>query len=75
MALLGAAFSLRLVRLGDLAAMVGAGVTLGFVLFFIDEFCGALGTAEVIPATLAAWSPPVLALLAGVTLLCYTEDG
>jgi lipopolysaccharide export system permease protein len=75
MAVLGAAFSLRLVRLGDLAALVGAGVTVGFALFFINEFCGALGTAEVIPPGLAAWSPPVLALLAGFTLLCYTEDG
>jgi len=75
MCVLGAAFSLRLMRLGDLAALVGAGVTLGFVLFFVNEFCGALGTAEVIPPDLAAWSPPILALLAGVTLLCYTEDG
>ncbi|MGH7025133.1 MAG: LptF/LptG family permease [Caulobacteraceae bacterium] len=75
MTVLGAAFSLRLMRLGDLAALVGAGVTLGFVLFFLDEFCGALGAAEVIPPDLAAWSPPILALLAGITLLCYTEDG
>ena len=75
MAVLGAAFSLRLMRLGDLAALAGGGVALGFALFFLDEFCGALGNAEVIPTTLAAWAPPVLALLAGVTLLCYTEDG
>lgn len=75
MAILGAGFSLRLMRLGDLAALTGAGVALGFLLFFVDEFCGALGTAEVIPPGLAAWAPPLLALLAGVTLLCYTEDG
>jgi lipopolysaccharide export system permease protein len=75
MSVLGAGFSLRLVRLGDLAALAGAGVTLGFGLFFLDEFCGALGASEVIPTVLAAWAPPVLALLAGVTLLCYTEDG
>jgi lipopolysaccharide export system permease protein len=75
MSILGAAFSLRLMRLGDLAALAGAGVAVGFVLFFVDEFCGALGGAEVIPAVLAAWAPPLLALLAGVTLLCYTEDG
>lgn len=75
MSILGAAFSLRLMRLGDLAALAGAGVAIGFVLFFVDEFCGALASAEVIPPLLAAWSPPVLALLAGVTLLCYTEDG
>jgi lipopolysaccharide export system permease protein len=75
MSVLGAGFSLRLMRLGDLAALAGAGVTLGFVLFFLNEFCSALGAAEVIPPNLAAWSPPILALLAGVTLLCYTEDG
>jgi lipopolysaccharide export system permease protein len=75
MTVLGAAFSLRLMRLGGLAALTGAGVALGFVFFFVDEFCGALGAAEVIPSGLAAWAPPILALLAGVTLLCYTEDG
>ncbi|HEY1427393.1 MAG TPA: LPS export ABC transporter permease LptG, partial [Caulobacteraceae bacterium] len=37
--------------------------------------CGALGAAEVIPPLIAAWTPPLVALLAGFTLLCYTEDG
>ena len=45
------------------------------MLFFLNELCNALGKADVIPALLAAWAPPVLALLAGFTLLCYTEDG
>ncbi len=75
MSILGAAFSLRLTRLGDLAGFAGAGVGLGFTVFFLNEFCGALGATEVIPAPLAAWAPPTLALLAGVTLLFYTEDG
>jgi tetratricopeptide (TPR) repeat protein len=55
--------------------LAGAGVALGFAFFFLNAFCGALGATEVIPPLLAAWSPPVLALLSGVTLLCYTEDG
>ena len=67
--------NLAAMRLGDLASLVGAGVGLGFIVFFLNEFCGALGSADVIPEGLAAWSPPLLALLAGVTLLCYTEDG
>lgn len=75
MAVLGAAFSLRLMRLGGLAGLAGAGVALGFVLFFFDRLCGALASAEVIPAVLGAWAPPAVALLTGVTLLCYTEDG
>jgi len=75
MSLLAAAFSLRLMRLGDLAGLAGAGVALGFAVFFLNQFCDALGATEVIPPFLAAWSPPLLALLSGVTLLCYTEDG
>ncbi|HUZ13799.1 MAG TPA: LptF/LptG family permease [Caulobacteraceae bacterium] len=75
MSALAAAFSLRLMRLGGLAGLAGAGVALGFVIFFFDRLCGALGAAEVVPPVLAAWAPPAVALLAGLTLLCYTEDG
>jgi len=75
MSILAAAFSLRLMRLGGVAGLAGAGVALGFVLFFFDDLCGTLGSTEVIPTVVAAWTPPIIALLAGITLLCYTEDG
>jgi lipopolysaccharide export system permease protein len=75
MTVLAAAFSLRLVRLGGLAGLAGAGVGLGFVLYFFNEFSGALAGADIIPLTVAAWAPPLIALLSGLTLLCYTEDG
>jgi lipopolysaccharide export system permease protein len=75
MAILAAAFSLRLARLGGLAPLAGAGVALGFVVFFFNSFSGALGKADIIPVFAAAWAPAVVALLAGLTLLCYTEDG
>ena len=75
MLILAAAFSLRLTRLGGLAGLAGAGVSLGFVMFFFNQFAGALGKADIIPLFAAAWAPAVVALLAGVTLLCYTEDG
>ena len=75
MSILAAAFSLRLIRLGGVATLAGAGVTLGFALFFFNQFCGALGAANAIPPFAAAWTPPVIALLSGFTLLCYTEDG
>jgi lipopolysaccharide export system permease protein len=75
MSILAAAFSLRLMRLGGLAGLASVGVGLGFLVFFLNQFCGALGSSEVMPAPIAAWAPPILALLAGVTLLCYTEDG
>jgi lipopolysaccharide export system permease protein len=75
MSVLAAAFSLRLIRLGGLAPLAGSGVALGFVIFFFNEFCRALGKAGAIPPFAAAWTPPLIALLAGFTLLCYTEDG
>jgi lipopolysaccharide export system permease protein len=75
MAVLAAAFSLRLIRLGGLAGLAGAGVALGFAFFFFNEVCGALGRSGIIPTYAAAWAPPTLALLSGLTLLCYTEDG
>jgi lipopolysaccharide export system permease protein len=75
MTILAAAFSLRLVRLGGLAGLAGAGVALGFVVFFFNQFSGALGRADIIPLFAAAWAPAVVALLSGLTLLCYTEDG
>jgi lipopolysaccharide export system permease protein len=75
MSILGAAFSLRLMRLGGLAVLAGSGVALGFLFFFFNELCGALGKAEIIPPFLAGWTPPILALLSAFTLLCYTEDG
>lgn len=75
MSILAAAFSLRLLRLGGLAGLAGSGVALGFVFFFLNQLCNALGKGDVLPAVIAAWTPPTLAFLAGFTLLCYTEDG
>jgi lipopolysaccharide export system permease protein len=75
MSILGAAFSLRLMRLGGLAVLAASGVALGFVFFFLNELSGAVGKADLAPLFIAAWAPPLLALLCGLTLLTYTEDG
>lgn len=75
MSILAAAFSLRLMRLGDLARMTVAAVVLGFGFFFVNQAASAFGSAEVIPPWLAAWLPPLLTALAAFTLLFYTEDG
>lgn len=75
MSILAAAFSLRLMRLGDLARMAVAAVVLGFAFFFLNQFSAAMGSAEVVPPFLSAWLPPVLTALAAFTLLFYTEDG
>ncbi len=75
MAILAAAFSLKLARLGGLAVLAGVGVASGFLIFFFDELCASLAKADVAPAFAAAWIPPILALLSAFTLLFYTEDG
>lgn len=75
MSILAAAFSLRLMRLGDLARMSAGAVVLGFGFFFVNQAMAAFGSAEVIPPLLAAWLPPLLTALAAATLLFYTEDG
>jgi lipopolysaccharide export system permease protein len=75
MALLAAGFSLRLARLGGLSGLAILAVASGFAVYFFGQLCGALGSAEVIPIWAAAWLPPMIALLSGFTLLCYTEDG
>ncbi|WP_428152328.1 LPS export ABC transporter permease LptG [Brevundimonas sp.] len=75
MTILAAAFSLRLMRLGDLARMAVAAVVLGFAFFFLNQFSAAMGSAEVVPPFVAAWLPAILTALAAFTLLFYTEDG
>jgi lipopolysaccharide export system permease protein len=75
MSILAAAFSLRLARLGGLAGLAGSGVALGFVLFFFNQFAGALAKAGIIPLFAAAWAPALVALLTGLSLLFFTEDG
>lgn len=75
MAILAAAASLRLTRQGGLALAVGGGAAAGFLIFFFNQISVALASADILPAVLGAWAPPLLAVLSGVAVLCYTEDG
>jgi lipopolysaccharide export system permease protein len=75
MAVLAAAFSLKLSRLGGLAVLAAAGVACGFAVFFFSQLCDSLAKAQVLPPFAAAWAPPILALLSAFTVLFHTEDG
>lgn len=75
MTALGAVFSLRLMRLGGMTGLVISGISLGFVIFFVNQLFSSMGKAGVIPIFLAGWSPAILAMLAAMTLIVYTEDG
>ncbi len=75
MSVLGAVFCLRLMRLGGMTQLIVSGVVLGFAVFFVNQLFSSMGKAEIIPVSLAGWTPAILALLAGMSLLVYTEDG
>ncbi|MFO1061310.1 MAG: LPS export ABC transporter permease LptG [Dongiaceae bacterium] len=75
MILVGAAFSLRPQRLGGTMARVGAGVTTGFLLYFISDLIIRLGRNDSIPPVLAGWTPAGMTALVGITFLLYLEDG
>lgn len=75
MAGLAAAFCLRLARLGGLAAAAGAAIAGGVALIFFDSLSGAFAAAELAPAPIAAWSPPIAALCIALALIAYREDG
>jgi lipopolysaccharide export system permease protein len=75
MVLVGAGFTMRHTRFGRTGAMVLMALGLGFSLYFIRNFAAILGENGQIPIILAAWGPPVAAVLLPAGLLLHLEDG
>ena len=75
MVLVGAGFTMRHTRFGRTGVMVLAALGLGFTLYFIRNFAAILGENGQIPIILAAWGPPLAALLLPLGLLLHLEDG
>lgn len=75
MAGLGAAFSLQLQRLGNLARWGAAGVGIGLFLFFYSQLAGAFAMTQSVPAAVAAWSAPLAGLFIALALVAFVEDG
>jgi lipopolysaccharide export system permease protein len=75
MLLVGAAFTLRPQRGGRTGIMVLSAILAGFAVFFLRDFARLLGESGQIPVALAAWSPPLAALLLAVAAILHQEDG
>lgn len=75
MVLVAAGFTMRHTRFGRTGIMVLYAILCGFALFFLRNFAQALGESGQIPIALAAWSPPVAAVLLALGLLLHLEDG
>lgn len=75
MVLIGAAFSMRHVRLGGLGYMALGCVLSGFAYFFLSDVATALGSSGAVPVPIAAWAPPAAAVFFALGLLLHLEDG
>ena len=75
MVLLAAMVSMRLPRMNGGMFLLGIGVFCGFAVFFFTSYVQALGAGGQIPVILAAWSPAVISLLIGLSVLMRLEDG
>lgn len=75
MVLVAAGFTMRHARVGQSGPWVLVAVLIGFAIFFLRNFAQVLGENGQIPVVLAAWSPPVAAMLLSLGLLLHVEDG
>jgi lipopolysaccharide export system permease protein len=75
MVLVAAGFTMRHVRFGGTGRMVLYALLAGFGFFFLRNFAQALGDTGQIPVVLAAWTPPLAAMMLSLGLLLHLEDG
>lgn len=75
MVLIGSAFALRPSRFGQTGVMILFAVLAGFSLYFLKDFSESLGASGNIPLSVAAWTPPIAAILLAMGLLLHLEDG
>jgi lipopolysaccharide export system permease protein len=75
MVLIGAGFTMRHTRFGHTGVMVLMALIFGFGIYFIRNFAQILGENGQIPVMIAAWTPPVAAILMSLGILLHLEDG
>lgn len=75
MAGIGAAFSLQLQRLGNLARWGSIGVAIGLFLFFYSQLAGAFAINQSVPSLVAAWSAPMAGVFIALAMVAFLEDG
>jgi len=75
MVLLAATVSLRFARFGQSGKAIFGGVLAGFVLYVLSRLVITFGSNGLVPPSIAAWSPALVASLICATVLLYQEDG
>ncbi|MEM7462459.1 MAG: LPS export ABC transporter permease LptG [Pseudomonadota bacterium] len=75
MVVIASTVSLKFVRFGQVGRMIIGGILCGFVLYTVTKFVTSLGSNGIVPPVVAAWSPFVVAIFFGVSVLLHQEDG
>ena len=75
MVLLAGGFTMGHARLRRSGLLILGAVLSGFAVFFLRNFGQVLGENGQIPVALAAWTPPLAAMLLALGLLLHLEDG
>ncbi len=73
--LIAFAFTSKYKRTNSYTGVIVTGVILGFVVFVITEMADRAGSSGVIDPIFAAWGPAIVAIVIGVTILLFIEDG
>ncbi len=73
--LIAFAFTAGYRRTNKYGGAVLYGIVLGFVVFFVTEMADRAGSAGALNPTFAAVGPAFVAIVVGVTVLLYREDG
>jgi lipopolysaccharide export system permease protein len=75
MVLIAATVTLRFVRFGQVGRMILGGIVAGFVLYTVTRLVTSLGSNGIVPPAVAAWSPSIVAIVFGISILLHQEDG
>ncbi|MEZ5872570.1 MAG: LPS export ABC transporter permease LptG [Nitratireductor sp.] len=75
MVMIAATVTLRFVRFGQIGRLILGGILSGFVLYTVTKLVTSLGSNGIVPPFVAAWSPSVVAILFGTSILLHQEDG
>lgn len=75
MVLIASTVSLKFVRSGQAGRLILGGILGGFVLYAATRLVTSLGNNGIVPPVVAVWSPALVAILFGMSILLYQEDG
>lgn len=75
MVLIAAGFTMRHARMAKTGTLVLFALLSGFGVFFLRNFGQILGENGQIPVLMAAWFPPLAAILLALSFLLHLEDG